>query len=63
MPSISNVNTEDRETLEKFKRGIANELTKSKPRDSVLLPLMKSTFNERRMFILGEPLSVMLSPH
>ena len=50
--------TEDRETIERFKNGIAKELMKSKPRDSILLPLMKSTFNERRMYILGEPVSL-----
>lgn len=50
--------TQDRATIEKFKNAISNELKKAKPRDSVLLPLMKSTFNERRMFILGEPVSL-----
>lgn len=46
------------ETIAELKKGILNELSKSKPRDSVLLPLMQSTFGERRMFILSEEVSV-----
>ena len=50
--------TVDQETLQQHKKGIANELTKRKPRDSVLLPLMMSTYPERRMFVLNEAASV-----
>ena len=34
------------------------ELAESKPRDTVLLPLMKSTYHNRRNFILNEATSV-----
>ena len=37
---------------------ISTELKKSKPRDSILLPLFKSTYGERRMFVLNEAESV-----
>ena len=37
---------------------IDTELGKAKPRESVLLPLMKSTYGERRIFILNEATSV-----
>lgn len=39
-------------------KAIKVELAKAKPRDSVLLPLMRSTYGERRMFILNEATSV-----
>ena len=38
-------------STERHKKAIEEESKKSKPRDSVLLPLMKSTFQARRMFI------------
>ena len=47
-------NSESSETLEQHKKAISMELSKSKPRDTVLLPLMKYTYNERRMLILSE---------
>lgn len=49
---------EDADSLEEHKKAIGTELGKAKPRDSVLLPLMKSTYAERRMFILNEATSV-----
>ncbi|ORU90789.1 MAG: hypothetical protein A6F71_07510 [Cycloclasticus sp. symbiont of Poecilosclerida sp. M] len=49
---------EDEATLSQHKAAITTELSKNKPRDTVLLPLMKSTFGERRMFILNEATSV-----
>ena len=33
---------------------MGNELSKAKPRDAVLLPLMKSTYPSRRIFVLNE---------
>ena len=39
-------------------KAICNELSKAKPRDSVLLPLMKSTYGERRIFIVNMDNSV-----
>ena len=49
---------DDCSSIEQHKKALTNELAKSKPRDSVLLPLMKSTYNERRMYILNEAISV-----
>lgn len=43
---------------EQHEKAIAAELKKKKPRDTVLLPLMKSTYESRRMFILNEVTSV-----
>ena len=57
-PVNDNVDIEDPETTSEHKRAIGNELAKAKPRDSVLLPLMKSTYGERRMFILSDEISV-----
>lgn len=44
---------------------LKQSLKKAKPRDSVLLPLLKSTYGERRMFVLNEAVSVddILSKH
>ena len=42
------------ETMAEHQKATRNELQKARPRDSVLLPLMKSTFGVRRMFILSE---------
>ena len=50
--------TEDKSTIDKFKNAIGTELARSKPRDAILLPLMKLTYAERRMYILGEPISI-----
>ena len=49
---------EDADSVEEHKKAVATELKKAKPRDSVLLPLMKSTYSERRMFALNEAASV-----
>ena len=38
------------ESIEKHMKAIGSELAKAKPRDTVLLPLMKSTFANRRLF-------------
>lgn len=45
-------------SIEQYKKAIEEESKKSKPRDSVLQPLMKSTFQARRMFIQAEDTSV-----
>lgn len=49
---------ENAESLEVHNKAIGIELAKAKPRDVVLLPLMRSTYGERRMFILNEATSV-----
>ena len=41
----------DYETLQQHYKGIEEQMTKSKPRDWVLLPLMKSTFATRWLFV------------
>lgn len=43
---------ENSETLEQHCNAIATELRKAKPRDTVLLPLLRLTYDQRRMFIL-----------
>ncbi len=52
------VSTEDHESLEVHKKALSDELAKAKPRDSVLLPLFKAIYYERRMFIQSEATSV-----
>lgn len=54
----SNDDVEDRKTMKEHKKAIASELLKTKPRDSILLPLMKSTFGGRRMLVLTDDVSV-----
>ena len=49
---------DDNLSVEQHKKAIGEEMKKPKPRDSVLLPLMKSTYHERRMFIQAEAVSV-----
>lgn len=41
--------TENADTMEQHRRAIANELGKAEPRDTVLLPLLKSMYGERRI--------------
>ena len=49
---------DDEESIELHKKAIVEELSKAKPQDSVLRPLMKSTYSERRMFVQNEAVSV-----
>ena len=53
-PVSSSETSENTESLELHNKAIGAELAKAKPRDSVLLPLMRSTYGVRRMFILNE---------
>ncbi len=50
--------TEDPASLALHKKAIGDELAKSNPRDSVLLPLLKLTYTERRMYIQEAATSV-----
>ena len=52
------VSVEDTDSADIHKKAISDELAKSKPRDSVLLPLFKSLYHERRLFIQNEATSV-----
>jgi hypothetical protein len=49
--------TEDSASTESHLSAISIELAKAKPRDSVLLPLMKSTYPSRRLFVLNDATS------
>ena len=49
---------DDPRSMEQHKKAINEEVKKAKPRDAVLLPLMKSTFSERRLYIQTESTSV-----
>lgn len=53
-PVSNQIECDDSESLEQHQQAIAKELEKAKPRDSVLLPLLRSTYGERRMYILNE---------
>jgi len=53
-PMTNQLECEDSESLEQHRQAISKELEKAKPRDSVLLPLLRSTYGERRMYILNE---------
>lgn len=46
------------ESVEKHMKALSTELSKTRPRDTVLLPLMKSTFATRRLFVLNDANSV-----
>ena len=50
--------TESSETVEQHINVISKELDKAKPRDSILLPLIWSTYGHQRLFILTEVDSV-----
>lgn len=54
--SVSDI--ENPETTAEHLKALNNELQKTRPRDTILLPLMKSTFGARRMFILSDAVSV-----
>ena len=42
----------DPESLNQHEKAITTELAKAKPHDAILLPLMKSMYHSRRMFVL-----------
>ncbi len=51
---VSTYELSDVATTERHNKAISDELKKSKPRDALLLPLLKATFGERRMFIMND---------
>lgn len=55
----NNLELEDSDSVKQHMKALEKEMSKSTPRDSVLLPLLKSTFGERRMFIINEASSVL----
>ena len=48
----------DSETIEQHHKAITEEMTRAKPRERLLLPLMKSTFPVRWCFVKNEAESV-----
>jgi len=46
--------TENAESLQQHMKCLEAELSKTKTRDAILLPLMKSTFGEHRMLIVND---------
>ena len=56
--SSTSPDIENPETVAEHQKAMNNELEKTRPRDSILLPLMKSTFGARRMFVLSDAISV-----
>ena len=51
---ISSYEVGDCATVEKHSKAISDELSKAKPRDTLLLPLLKTTFGVRRMYVMNE---------
>ena len=49
---------EDSRSVAEHAKALNEEMKKSKPRDSVLLPLMKHTFHDRRIFVQNDAASV-----
>lgn len=56
--SSSNLNIEDPASVQLHLKGIEDEMKRTKPRDTVLLPLFRSTFGERRLFVLNDASSI-----
>ena len=48
------VSIEDTDSVDVHKKALSDELAKSRPRDAVLLPLFKSIYHERRLFIQND---------
>lgn len=51
---VQDFTADDPAGVDQHRKAISEELKKAKPRDSVLLPLMQSTYQERRMFVESE---------
>ena len=49
---------EDSGSVSEHKKALQEEIKKAKPRDNILLALMKNTFRDRRMFIQNEATTV-----
>ena len=52
--SLSSYELGDSATIDRHKKAISDEIGKGRPRDTLLLPLLKTTFGERRMYIMNE---------
>ena len=51
-------NEDDPRSVEEHNKGLKEEMKKSKPRDNLLLPLMKKIFSSRRIYIQSEASTV-----
>ena len=49
---------DDPRSVAEHNKALVDEMNKSKPRDAILLPLMKSTFQDRRIFIQNDAKAV-----
>ena len=50
--------TDDPRSISEHNKAILEEMKKQKPRDTLILPLMKNTFQDRRIFIQNDATSV-----
>ena len=57
-PILNPLVVDNEDSIAAHKAAIEAELAKKKPKDSILVPLMKSTFSSRRPYILDEAISV-----
>ena len=55
--SSSTLNIDDPASIQLHLKGIKDELKRAKPRETVLLPLFRSTFGER-LFVLNDATSI-----
>lgn len=51
---VSSYELSDAATMERHVKAILDEMSKGRPRDTLLLPLLKSTFGDRRMFVMND---------
>ena len=56
--SSSNLNIEDHASIQVHLKGIEEELKRADSQDTVLLPFFRSTFGERRLFVLNDATSM-----
>ena len=50
--------TDDPKSVQEHNKALHEEMKKANPRDHLLLPLMKSTFDDRRVFVQNDAASV-----
>ena len=55
---VQEVDTDDPRSISEHYKAVEEEMKKQKPRDALILPLMKSTFHDRRLFIQNDATSV-----
>ena len=57
-PVVQQGALEDSDSIEQYKKAISDEMARSKPRESVLLPLMKLSYQNRWDYVCNEAQSV-----